>query len=169
MQQTGDHKNKRLFEALVRDHQGQIRAFLRRLCKNHSLADDLAQDTFLRAYQKFGSLVDAKSAKAWLFQIAYRTFLDYVRKENRRRNLSDLYLPKPESIEQGKPSIKMDIEQAMNALSSEQRAAVLLNLSYGLSHFEITKALGLPLGTVKSHIARGKTALRAFLTAYERA
>ncbi len=153
----------------MRRRQGHIRTFLVRLCKNTALADDLAQDTFLRAYQKFGTLTDPKAEKAWLFQIAYRIFLDHIRKETRRRGLGDKYLPKETAFVVTSPTIKMDIETAMNVLSSEQRAAVLLNISYGLSHIEITKALGLPLGTVKSHIARGKTALRAFLTAYERA
>lgn len=65
--------------------------------------------------------------------------------------------------------MKMDIEQAMNRLSPEQRAAVMLCLSYGFSHSEAGKALGQPLGTVKSHVARGKDKLRAFLSVYEKA
>ena len=163
------HNNKRQFEALVHTHQGHIRAFLRRLCKNNALADDLAQETFLRAYQNFDKLLDDKAVKSWIFQIAYRIFLDYIRKENRRKNIDDKRIHADVEFVESDPEIKMDIEQAMNALPDEQRAAILLCLSYGLSHSEAAKALGQPLGTVKSHISRGKTTLRAFLNAYERA
>lgn len=150
-------------------HQGQIRAFLRRLCKNEALADDLAQETFLRAYGRLDQLQDKSSQKAWLFQIAYRIFLDYIRKENRRKNIDDQRM-QPDDVTPAAPhDLKMDITRAMNALPDDQRAAVLLCLSYGLSHSEAAKALNQPLGTVKSHIARGKLALRAFLTAYEKA
>ncbi|HFB54724.1 MAG TPA: RNA polymerase subunit sigma-70, partial [Hellea balneolensis] len=67
------------------------------------------------------------------------------------------------------PAIKMDVEQAMNALPHDQRAALMLSFSYGLSHMEIAKTLNQPLGTVKSHISRGKLRLRASLRAYEKA
>jgi len=163
------HNNKRRFAALVHSHQGQIRAFLRRLCKNHALADDLAQETFLRAYQKLDCLNDQKAAKAWLFQIAYRIFLDYFRKEARRKNLGDQKQGPDEAPLDSPHGVKMDVERAMNALPPAQRAAVMLCLSYGFSHSEAANALNLPLGTVKSHISRGKTALRAFLSAYEKA
>ncbi len=169
MPSAGDHNNKRLFEALVRAHQGHIRAFLRRLCKNTALADDLAQETFLRAYQKFGTLTDKDAVKPWLFQIAYRIFLDYIRKENRRKNIDDQRQHAETEPPQTTPSIKMDVEQAMNALPDDQRAAIMLCLSYGFSHSQAATALGQPLGTVKSHITRGKITLRAFLRAYERA
>lgn len=163
------HVDKRQFEALVHTHQGHIRAFLRRLCKNNALADDLAQESFLRAYRKFDTLLDPAAQKSWLFQIAYRIFLDHVRKETRRKNIDDARMDADMHVTEIAPSIKMDIERAMNALPEPQRAAILLCLSYGFSHGEAAKALGQPLGTVKSHVARGKTALRAFLTAYERA
>lgn len=169
MSDRADHNSKRLFEALVRVHQGHIRAFLRRLCKNTALADDLAQETFLRAYKNFDRLLDDRAIKSWLFQIAYRIFLDYIRKENRRKNIDDQRIQADTEWVDSDPNIKMDIEQAMNALPDDQRAAILLCLSYGLSHSEAAKALNQPLGTVKSHISRGKTTLRAFLTAYERA
>ena len=163
------HNNKRQFEALVHAHQGHIRAFLRRLCRNHALADDLAQETFMRAYQKYGALSDVGAVKSWLFQIAYRIFLDHTRKEKRRKNLDDERQGNIEEPPESLPEIKMDIERAMNALAPPQRAAILLNITHGMSHSEVAATLGLPLGTVKSHIARGKNSLRAFLTAYEKA
>lgn len=155
--------------ALVKTHQGQIRAFLRRLTRNAALADDLAQDTFLRAFQNMDKIKDTDKAKSWLFQIAYRIFLDHIRKAKRRQGLADEKRPIDDEIDIAPGGLKMDVEQAMNSLSPEQRAAVMLCLSYGMSHSEAAKALGQPLGTIKSHVARGKHKLRAFLSVYEKA
>lgn len=161
--------NERRFAALMHAHQGHIRAFLCRLCKNTALADDLAQETFLRAYKRMDQIQDVGAEKAWLFQIAYRIFLDYIRKEKRRQNIDDQRI-QPEAVTPEAPhGLQLDITRAMNALPDDQRAAILLCFSYGLSHSEAAKALGQPLGTVKSHISRGKKTLRAFLTAYEKA
>lgn len=163
-----EHNHAQLCAALVKTHQGQIRAFLRRLTRNSALADDLAQDTFLRAFQSMGQVKDDTKTKSWLFQIAYRIFLDHIRKHKRRQELADENMP-PDDADISSPSgVKMDIEQAMNTLTPEQRAAVMLCLSYGFSHSEAAKALNQPLGTVKSHVARGKSKLRAFLCVYEK-
>jgi RNA polymerase sigma-70 factor (ECF subfamily) len=138
------------------------------MCRNDALADDLAQETFLRAFQKLDQLQEQTSEKAWIYQIGYRIFLDHVRKEKRRRDLSDGKMPDTE-VQLEDTGIKMDVEQAMDNLPKAQRAAVMLCLAYGFSHSEAAVALGQPLGTVKSHVNRGKAALRGFLMAYERA
>jgi len=163
------HHDSKMCAALVKTHQGQIRAFLRRLTRNAALADDLAQDTFLRAFQSMGQVKDDTKTKSWLFQIAYRIFLDHIRKHKRRQELSDANMPVDDTDISSPSGMKMDIEQAMNSLTPEQRAAVMLCLSYGFSHSEAAKALNQPLGTVKSHVARGKNKLRAFLCVYEKA
>lgn len=163
------HHDTKMCAALVKTHQGQIRAFLRRLTRNAALADDLAQDTFLRAFQSMGQVKDDTKTKSWLFQIAYRIFLDHIRKHKRRQELADENMPVDDTDISSPTGMKMDIEQAMNSLSPEQRAAVILCLSYGFSHVEAAKALNQPLGTVKSHVARGKNKLRAFLCVYEKA
>lgn len=169
MLRTQKHNHTQLCAALVKTHQGQIRAFLRRLTRNSALADDLAQDTFLRAFQNMDKIQDGTKAKSWLFQIAYRIFLDHIRKAKRRQGLADENMPIDDDTAESPAGMKMDIEQAMNSLTPEQRAAVMLCLSYGMSHSEAAKALGQPLGTVKSHVARGKHKLRAFLSVYEKA
>jgi len=137
---------------LVRAHQGAVRNFLRRLTRETALADDLAQISFLKAYEQQHNLRDTKAAKSWLFQIAYRSFVDYYRKEARRRGLSDAHIEGDSS--QAPASLKMDIEAAMNTLPTE-------------CHSEAAAATQLPLGTVKSHVLRGKEKLKAFLSAYE--
>jgi len=150
---------------LVRAHQGAVRNFLRRLTRETALADDLAQISFLKAYEQQHNLRDTKAAKSWLFQIAYRSFVDYYRKEARRRGLSDAHIE--DDSPQAPASLKMDIEAAMNTLPTECRAVVILCLAHGMSHSEAAAATQLPLGTVKSHVLRGKEKLKAFLSAYE--
>lgn len=150
---------------MVRAHQGTIRNFLCRLTREKSIADDLAQIAFLKAYEQHENLRDPKAIKSWLFQIAYRVFLDHHRKEVRRRGLAeghikDELLPAPAGL-------KIDIEQAMDKLPPECRAVVILCLAHGMSHSEVARATLLPLGTVKSHVMRGKDKLRTFLSAYE--
>ena len=119
----------------------------------------------MKAYEQREKLRDPKAAKSWLFQIAYRSFIDHTRKEVRRRELAE------GQIEDDAPAapagLKMDITRAMDSLPAECRAVVILCLAHGMSHSEAVTATGLPLGTVKSHVARGKDKLRTFLSAYE--
>ncbi len=159
------------FETLVRTHQGAIRNFLRRLTKETAIADELAQKAFLKAFQTRDNLREFEAAKSWLFKIAYRTFLDHVRKEARRRDLmaGDLDFDRNVSGEtpQAPDGLKMDITKAMDRLSPDCRAVVILCLAHGMSQSEAADATGLPIGTVKSHVLRGKEKLRTFLSAYE--
>ena len=150
---------------MVRAHQGAIRAFLRRLTGEPALADDLAQISFLKAYEQRENLRDSSATKTWLFQIAYRSFVDYHRKGARRRGLAEGHFQN--EPHQAPAGLKMDIEAAMNTLPAECRAVVILCLALGMSHSEAARATDLPLGTVKSHVARGKTKLKTFLAAYE--
>jgi len=96
---------------MVRAHQGAIRAFLRRLTGETALADDLAQISFLKAYEQ---------RKTWLFQIAYRSFVDNHRKRARRHGLSKGHVQ--DEPPQAPSGLKMDIEAAMNTLPAECHA-----------------------------------------------
>jgi len=158
-----------IFETLVRTHQGALRAFLRRLTREQALADDLAQDTFMRALSRLDQLQSLGAAKPWLFQIAYRVFLDHYRKTTRQKALM-LEVEQEASTQAGTVSqgteLAMDLSQAMEALPNECRACILLVLSEGLSHNEAAQITGLPLGTVKSHIKRGRERLQNALKAY---
>jgi len=118
----------------------------------------------MKAFQKWTAIQDQKAVKAWLFSIAYRAFLDHFRREKRRRDLA----PEPEQpIVNATSGAAMDIADAMAHLPDDCRAAIMLNLAYGYSHDQVSKILEMPLGTVKSHVQRGKTRLRDFLQAYE--
>ena len=71
------------FGELVRRHQSQVRNFLRKLCRDHDLADDLAQDAFMHAWEKLHTFIGHGSFIGWLLKVAYTTFLQSKRRSNR--------------------------------------------------------------------------------------
>ena len=155
------------FTILVRLHQGQLRAFLVRLCQHYSLADDLAQETFLQAYRKLPTFTgNAGQFKSWLYSIAYREFLQQRRSATRYTDIVTDYKQQfailHECYEQLSTE-QLDLEQAMAKLDSGERAAISLCHSYGFSHAEAAAILELPVGTIKSRILRGKEKLRELL------
>ena len=163
-QRTADRDD---FACLVRRHQGPVRGLLLRLVKgDQALADDLAQETFLSAFRAIDQFRAEAKFTTWLYRIAWNAFLQHERKST-PRVVEDL---DPEhfasSLAPG-GDLKMDLEKAMYLLSPEVRTAITLNLSLGLTHEETAAALDLPLGTVKSHITRGRQQLRQQLAAWE--
>lgn len=156
----GDQK---AFSRLVQLHQAKLRSFLLRLCQNPDLCDDLAQDTFVRCFKKLDSYSGAGSFSGWLFQIAYRVFLEHRRRENRRSEVTLDYFQQAELLLDTCDAIddqQLDLEKAMLALTVDERAAVSLCHSYGFSHPEAAAILELPVGTVKTRIHSGKEKLR---------
>ncbi len=138
-----------------------MRGFLRRLCKDATHADDLAQDTFLQAYRKLGSFEGQGRFASWLLGIAYRCFLQAARREHRREEVTARWAE--ESLghtEDTHSAALLDLERAMSCLSETEAAAITLNMSLGFSHAEVSRIMALPLGTIKSHIARGIEKLR---------
>jgi RNA polymerase sigma-70 factor (ECF subfamily) len=150
------------FQLLVERHQSAIRGFLRRLLNgDHGTADDLAQDTFLMAYRKIHTLKSGGSIKAWLHSIAYRQFLQFTRKHARQQVMAET----PEQSHDPRHSTDAEIlvQKLMNYVSPEERACMTLAYSAGMSHPEIGEVTGFPIGTVKSHIQRGKQKLQQWL------
>ena len=150
------------FGRLVQMHQQALRAFLRRLCGNAADADDLAQESFVFAWEHIERFDPTRSFRPWLFGIAWRKY--------RERKRSWLRLLRREiAAADGEPSfapdpgLKLDLVKATSTLPPEQRAAVLLCLGAEFTHVEAAEALALPLGTVKSHVARGREKLAAML------
>ena len=154
------------FTALVKLHQGALRAFLFRLCKDYDHADDLAQDTFIAAHRKLSTFSGAGSFKAWLYKIAYHNFLQHQRRASRRGEVVDQYQAHMEVLREKYGEIstaQMDLEKAIAQLKTSEAATITLCHSVGLSHGEVADILEMPLGTVKTHINRGKARLRDML------
>jgi RNA polymerase sigma factor (sigma-70 family) len=153
------------FGALVRMHQSRVRAFLRRLTRGDSaLADDLAQETFLEAQRKLRQYRGDGTFVGWLLRIAYSRFLMEVRRG--RMNEQSLSEEESSSPEQSSAA-KVDLEKAMAGLSAQERAALTLHFALGCAHEETASIMGVPLGTAKSHIARGRERLKQMLPGWE--
>lgn len=153
------------FARLVARHQQPLRAFLRRTCGEWALADDLAQETFLTAWERIGSLRKDQGVRAWLFGIGYNKHLGALRGASRRRARDSRYQAERPPPAPAMSDERLTLERAMEALTPEQRACVALYLAGDFSHAEAADALGLPLGTVKSHVTRGRARLAQALGA----
>jgi RNA polymerase sigma-70 factor (ECF subfamily) len=155
--------DRRAFEELVRRRQASIRSLLRRLCRDPALADDLAQETFMRAWRTIGSLRSARAFGAWLRQIAVTAWLGHLRGGERFTTLDDAHEPAtpPAGLE------AMDLDAALGALNPRARLCLVLSYQEGLTHDEIADVTRMPVGTVKSDIARAKARCRELLSAYQ--
>ncbi len=148
------------FSRLVALHQQGVRAFLRRLCGDHARADDLAQETFLTAWMQIGRFDLQSSFRAWLCGIAYRKHMTARRSWLRMlKRDGDWAEGRSEIVAEDRARERVLLGAAMTALPPDQRAAVALCLAADFSHAEAAEALGLPLGTIKSHVARGRAKL----------
>jgi len=151
------------FSLLVRGHQQALRAFLRRLCGNWAEADDLSQESFVQAFEMIARCDATRPFRPWLFGIAWRKYREHKRGWLRLIRRESRYAAEQETVLQPDPGLGLDLTQALDGLPPEQRAALLLCLGQEFTHEEAARALGLPLGTVKSHVARGRQKLAACL------
>ena len=153
------------FAQLVRLHQQALRAFLRRLSGNHADADDLAQETFVFAWEYMARFDCTRSFRPWLFGIGWRKYREkkrgWLRLLWRERAVEMDFVIIPD------PGLKLDMAKALAGLIPEQRAVILLCLMEQMTHEEAATALAMPLGTVKSHIARGREKLGLALGALD--
>jgi RNA polymerase sigma-70 factor (ECF subfamily) len=158
--------DRRAFAELVQRHQSKVRTVLRRLAKGDAaLADDLAQETFVLAWRNLASFRFEARFSTWLYRIAFNAWQSEARK--RREVLLDLDDDAPPMAEGAEemPDIaaRIDLERAMADLSDGERAAIGACYYADLSHEEAAAALGMPLGTVKTHVLRAKAKLKARL------
>jgi RNA polymerase sigma factor (sigma-70 family) len=134
-----------------------VRSFLRRALLNETDAEDVAQETFLAAWARLWRYRSQASFRSWLCAIAWKKALTLQRSRGRERRRHD-QLDEPASAAAGADD-KLDLDRALGGLPGDQRAAVALCLGGGFSHAEAADALGLPLGTIKSHVQRGRAKL----------
>jgi RNA polymerase sigma-70 factor, ECF subfamily len=154
------------FAELVRRRHAWIRGILRRLSGDVTLADDLAQDAFLHAWQKLAGLRQPGAFGAWLRQIAVNIWLQHAR---RQRIPMDAIEESPRALNaaseggMSNAATRIDLETALTRLRPAERLCVVLAYAEGMSHAQIAEATGLPLGTVKSHVTRAAAKLRDWL------
>ncbi len=162
--------NKRAFDELVRRYQSPVRRFfLHQTLGDSQLSDDLAQDTFIKAYTSIASFRGLASFQTWLMRIAYNVFYDYTRK--RQLAISDWQIAESQQPRtSSQPTLSMDIYGALAMLKADERTCITLQLIDGYDIAAIAKITQMKEGTVKSHLSRGKEKLANYLkeNGYER-
>jgi RNA polymerase sigma-70 factor (ECF subfamily) len=149
-----------------------------RMTRNPSDAEDLVQETFLRAYRGFAGFQEGTNLKAWLYRILTNTFINSYRKKQREpktvpdENVEDWYLYDRLAAQSSEASAEAtvleaipdeDVKAALDALPEAFRMAVLLADVEGFSYKEIAEILDIPIGTVMSRLHRGRRALEKAL------
>ncbi|MDB6125418.1 MAG: hypothetical protein JWQ71_4411 [Pedosphaera sp.] len=160
-------EDQNAFSELVRRYQSPIRAFLTRMTRGDShLADDMAQETFLKAWQKLNTFRGDARFSTWLFGIAFNVFRMEARrkKELALEDAPELMDEVMQPATSSNSNLRMDLTEAMKLLSSAERAVIVLCCQNGLSHEEAAQVLECPLGTVKTNVLRGKEKLRRRLS-----
>jgi RNA polymerase sigma-70 factor (ECF subfamily) len=160
--------DRHAFAELVRAHQGMVRALLRRLTNGQwALADDLAQETFLRAWQNLPRFRSDARFGTWLYRIAYNTYLMHMRSAKNAIETQAAGAVEDEPPTASTASMEVvaqgEVQRALQVLSPPERAAILQCYYLGLSHAEAAFVLDCPLGTVKSHLRRALGKLRDHL------
>lgn len=152
------------FTELVRRRQARVRKFMYHLCRHAALGDDLAQQVFLTAWRSLRQLRTAAAFDGWLKRIMVTTWLEEARR-GRLQTTSEVDAADLQ-VHHDSTAARMDLDAALSTLPPDTRLCVVLAYNEGLSHPQIVSLTGLPLGTVKSHIARGAARLREILADY---
>ena len=161
------------FESLVRKYQQRVYALCRRLTGAHQSADDLAQETFIKAYFALERFDTAWPLYPWLRKIALNAGLNYLKVRGRERSLEDGSLgdrrtptaarddDPEERLEQAEFQARLD--WAVESLPPDQKSVFVLRFHENLSYEEISRTLDLPIGTVMSRLNRARQKLKDLL------
>lgn len=154
-------------DRLLREQHPRIRAVCLRILGNHADADDAAQNALIQITRSIGSFDERSSLNTWVYRIATNAALDEVRRRNRRPlSLVDEVDPSS-SVTTVDDTARVDdrdeMSAALNAIPEEYRVAVVLRDIGDLDYDEIAEVLGVPGGTVRSRIARGRARLADLL------
>lgn len=174
-------EDRKLFDELVRRHHRQAYNVAYRMTGNHADAEDLTQDTFLKAYRFFGNYKRDMPFENWLYRIMSNIFIDWLR---RRPKVHIRSLDEPIHLEEGETTLNVpdtaegpeslalsteldaEMQAALNTLSEDFRLTVILSDIEGLSYEEVSEVMGCSIGTVRSRLHRGRKLLREKLRPY---
>ena len=152
--------NRRAFDELVRRYQSPIRRFfLHQTLGDSQLSDDLAQDTFLKAYTHISMFRGLASFQTWLMRIAYNVFYDYTRSRKQTSDIDDVQKQTAASS----IAVKLDVYAALTLLKPDERTCITLQLIDGYDIRQIAEITQMKEGTVKSHLSRGKEKMANYL------
>lgn len=155
----------RAFGTLVDANQGAVRAFLRRLVGHAADADDLAQEAFARTWEVLDRFDGASRLRTFICGVAFQYWRRARRAGLRRQARERAYGELGDDADGGyeRAASRVALRKAMEELPEDQRAVLALCLGQDFTHAEAAQTLGLPLGTVKSHVTRGRARLQAAL------
>ena len=162
----------RAFERLVVQYQGKVRSFARSFAPDHDEAADLAQEALVKVYRSIGSFRFESSFTTWLFRIVKNTFLDAVKsRAAKERSLQEPLDGEGERLAEAalaeerllREEDRAAVWRAIARVPESYRAVLVLFDVEGLAYDEIAQVLGMPVGTVKSRLNRGREALRQAL------
>ncbi|MDH4117023.1 MAG: sigma-70 family RNA polymerase sigma factor [Acidimicrobiia bacterium] len=174
------------FDRDAMEYAPQLFAAAMRMARNPADAEDLVQETLLKAYRAYASFEEGTNLKAWLYRILTNTYINKYRRDSRRPNetdladVEDLYLYRRIGSEHSADAsrsvedlvldglVEADIKQAVESLPEAFRVPVLLADLEGFSYKEIASILDVPIGTVMSRLHRGRKALQKTLWEYAR-
>ena len=164
--QQGD---RQAFGELVRRHREGTINVVYRMCGDANLAEDAAQEAFIRAWQHLPNYRPRSPFRNWVYRIATNVALDFLRRERETVDVDTLSLASsdegPEAtVERGERSER--VRQAVLALPPASRAVLILREYEGLSYREIANTLGIPIGTVMSRLNYARNRLRQSLAPY---
>lgn len=154
------HGDREAFRCLVERHMRQAYALAYRFVHDHHEADEIAQESFVRAYEALGSFRGEAGFGTWLFRIVTNTALNHVKqRERRREDPLDITVHGmiPNDGDRSAPEVDLQehIERALHELPTLQRAVVILRHINGLSTRDVGRILNCSEGTVKTHLFRG--------------
>src|SRR5262245_26033415 len=156
------------FDRLAFAHFSELRRVALRVCEDRETADDLVQETYLRAWRSFDKFEPGTNCRAWLFRIFFYVRSEYRKSQARQPLIFSIDYVKESTLpSQTNPSLDLSLEEikrAFSELPEPYRIAVLLSDIEGLKYREIAEALNVPVGTVMSRLSRGRRMLRARLT-----
>lgn len=145
----------------------RLRRYARALLRDHDAADDLVQDCLERALVRLDNWRTEESPRKWLFTIMHHLFIDNMRKSSRRGEAAMLPIDADEALAtpamQTESVASREIINALQAISPDRRAALVMVAIEGFSYAEAAMMLGIPAGTLMSRISRGREELRVLL------
>jgi RNA polymerase sigma-70 factor, ECF subfamily len=154
----------------IADELPRLRRYARALLKNPDRADDLVQDTIVRALAKSHLWQPDTDLRAWLFTLMHNQYVNFVRKSVREGSHCSIEA----AYDLGKPASQTDnlmlrdFKRALDALPVEQRSVVLLIGLEGMKYEDVADVLQVPVGTVRSRLSRAREAMRHLMDAPER-
>lgn len=144
-------------------HVASLRRYAYMLCRNHSDADDLVQETLVKAIAAADRYDSTKSLRVWLFTILYNSFISSQRQYMRRARAASFLAVHDEAAQPPEQEKQVEVQQIMRMvgrLTPEQQSVMILVAVEGLSYEEAATVIGVPSGTVMSRLARGREQLR---------